>query len=296
MIEHYGKELGEIKMNDYRILKELLGLFLNDVEKGLDPRNAGWKEMPESEAQQLIEKGFCEKEGTKVRVAFRPMSRDILENLDEEGRWLADIHQEVVQAIMILDEIMRTVRDLVLQPAAIFLGWKHMLSTSSFPVVVDRILQEGFTTDKWVPSAIRASEALSLSVVKKWWNENEILNGLSKLSYMKESERMDYADKVMKVLKWDVVTDLFSKKEAVTLGLLWFADSKIKNLLYTESLVYIQSEVWRIIEGIIGENSELIRANIVKTVENVEKMTSEKDKIGRTYPIANWTFIIRVPW
>jgi hypothetical protein len=284
-------------MSEYRMLKELLGLFVNDVEKGIDPRNAGWTEAPKNNIQKLIEIGLCEIENNKVRVAFHPLPSEVIEKLDEEGKWLADVHQEMVRATQILNEIIQTINNPVFQPAATFLGWKRMLYTSSFPVVIDRILQEGFSADEWVPLARKASGALSLSVVKRWWNENDVLFGLNKLSCIEKGVLVNFnVDKVARILKWDIVTSLLNKNVVITLGLLWFADSKIKDILYAESMVYIQRHVWGVLEQIIGEVSGTIRTEIFDTVKAVENITSEKDKVGRIYPIACWNFIIRLPW
>jgi hypothetical protein len=278
------------------MLKKLLGKFLDDVEKGIDPTDAGWTEDSISELQQLIEKRLCETKNTKVRVAFRPLDREVLKDLDEEGEWLAEVHQEIVYAKNMLDEIIRTVNDPSLQPAVIFLGWKRMLATSGFPVLIDRVLQEGFTIDEWVPVAIMSSDALSLMVVKKWWNEDEIMKGLNKLSAAKEVKSIDSVEKVINILKWNQAVTLLDKNLTLTLGILWFADSEIVNLLYPESLVYIQMELWKILEKIIGEKSETIRNNFINVVKAIENVTSESDKLGRSCPIAQWTFIIRMPW
>ena len=283
-------------MSNQQMLKKLLGKFLDDVEKGIDPTDAGWTEDSISELQQLIEKRLCETKNTKVRVAFRPLDREVLKDLDEEGEWLAEVHQEIVYAKNMLDEIIRTVNDPSLQPAVIFLGWKRMLATSGFPVLIDRVLQEGFTIDEWVPVAIMSSDALSLMVVKKWWNEDEIMKGLNKLSAAKEVKSIDSVEKVINILKWNQAVTLLDKNLTLTLGILWFADSEIVNLLYPESLVYIQMELWKILEKIIGEKSETIRNNFINVVKAIENVTSESDKLGRSCPIAQWTFIIRMPW
>ncbi|MGB9693766.1 MAG: hypothetical protein ACPLYF_02880, partial [Fervidobacterium sp.] len=190
----------------------------------------------------------------------------------------------------------RTVNDPSLQPAVVFLGWKRMLATSGFPVLIDRVLQERFTIDEWVPVAIMSSGALSLMVVKKWWNEDEIMKGLNKLSAAKEVESIDSAEKVINILKWNQAITLFDKNLTLILGILWFADSEIVNLLYPESLVYIQMELWKILEKIIGEKSETIRNNFINVVKAIENLTSESDKLGRSCPIAQWTCIIRMPW
>lgn len=283
-------------MSNQQMLKKLLGKFLDDVEKGIDPTDAGWTEDSISELQQLIEKRLCETKNTKVRVAFRPLDREVLKDLDEEGEWLAEVHQEIVYAKNMLDEIIRTVNDPSLQPAVIFLGWKRMLATSGFPVLIDRVLQEGFTIDEWVPVAIMSSDALSLMVVKKWWNEDEIMKGLNKLSAAREVKSIDSVEKVINILKWNQAVTLLDKNLTLTLGILWFADSEIVNLLYPESLVYIQMELWKILEKIIGEKSETIRNNFINVVKAIENVTSESDKLGRSCPIAQWTFIIRMPW
>ncbi|MGB9694190.1 MAG: hypothetical protein ACPLYF_05040, partial [Fervidobacterium sp.] len=91
-------------MSNQQMLKKLLGKFLDDVEKGIDPTDAGWTEESISELQQLIEKRLCETKNTKVRVAFRPLDREVLKDLDEDGKWLAEVHQEIVHAKNMLDE------------------------------------------------------------------------------------------------------------------------------------------------------------------------------------------------
>jgi hypothetical protein len=141
-----------------------------------------------------------------------------------------------------------------------------------------------------------SSDALSLMVVKKWWNEDEIMKGLNKLSAAREVKSIDSVEKVINILKWNQAVTLLDKNLTLTLGILWFADSEIVNLLYPESLVYIQMELWKILEKIIGEKSETIRNNFINVVKAIENVTSESDKLGRSCPIAQWTFIIRMPW
>lgn len=298
MIGRYGKIHGEgDTMYDYQSLKKLLGKFLDDVENGVDPVDAGWIDKPDIDFKLFIEMGICEAKNAKVRIAFRPLDRSLFQYLDNDGKWLAEVHEEIINAKNMLYEIIQTLNDPVFQPAIVFLGWKRMLSTSCFPVLIDKVLKAGFTVDKWVLMAIRSSDVLSLRVVRRWWNEDEIINGLNKFSITRDNNHeVEFADKVMEILKWDQVIACFDKKLTTALGILWFADSKIAKLLYPESLVYVQKEIWKVTENMIGEKSETIRNNLLITIKNVEAVTGETDKLGRLCPIAQWNFIIRMPW
>ncbi|MCS7109581.1 MAG: hypothetical protein NZ903_02180 [Candidatus Micrarchaeota archaeon] len=274
-----------------------MGKFLDDVEKGIDPIDAGWTEEPCIEFHPFIEKGVCEVRNAKVRIAFRLLDKEIYKHLDKDGRWLVEAHNEIVNAKNVLNEIVQTINDTVFQPAIVLLGWKRMLSTSGFPVLIDRVLKAGFTIDKWVVTATRSSDVLSLKVVQRWWDENEVINGLNKFSAKRDLNlEAKFARKVMEILKWDQVTASLNKNLATALGILWFADSKFANLMFPESTVYVQKEIWNVVEKIVGEKSETIRNDLIETIKDLEAVTGEKDKLGRLCPIAQWSFIIRLPW
>jgi hypothetical protein len=257
-------------MESLKLLKELLGLFVNDIERGIDPKIAGWTERANEEVWMLVERGMCERLGSKVRIAFCPLPSEIVAKLNDDSRWLAEVHEEVIRAVTTVDEIERVIEDDSLRPAALFLGWKRMLMTSGFPVVVDRVLQEGFAPDGWTMAAAQASSALSLSVIKKWWDKKEVEEGLRRLSISEEVRPSQNAERVKRVLKWDVVANILRKDKVLTLGYLWFADFKIENFLYSESLTYIQKRVWETMEKVTRRNGAALRESIANVVEERE--------------------------
>lgn len=296
MIERYGERNGGKKMYNTQALKKLLGKFLDDIEKGVDPIDAGWIGESINEFQFFVKKGICEVRNGSVRVAFRLLDREVFKYLPKEDIWLAEVHQEVIKAKNMLNEVVQIVSDPNFQPAVAFLGWKRMLSTSGFPVLIDRILKAGFTIDKWVLMATQSSDVLSLEIVKRLCDENDVMNGLNKLSAANNCKFVDFAEKIKSVLKWDQVTPLFDKNLTLALGVLWFADSKIADFMYPESIIYVQKAIWQNVEKLAGEESQKIRDNLIHTIKNIEVATSETDKLGRSCPIARWAFIIRVPW
>jgi hypothetical protein len=283
-------------MRILRRIEELLGLFINDVEKGVEPERAGWTEVSESESYALIQMGICEKSQNRIRIALKPLPDEVLAKISRENIWLEEARREIIKALSVEKEIVEIISNDLTQPAAIYLGFGRMLKSSNFPVVVDLILREGFNMDTWPQKVWENSDILSLMVIERWWDKERVKQGLLKFSTSEITQPTERIDKIVRVLKWNIAVEILRKEEVLALGLLWFADSKIEGLLYPESFTYVQRKVWKTIESIVRMNSITIRKNIAYTLKRIERQTSERDMLGRFYPIANWNSIIRIPW
>ena len=143
-----------LKEVEIRKIEKLLASFIDDIEKGIDPKEAGWIEECNSDARMLIQMGFCEKFENKIRISLKPLPDDILKRIHRKNAWLAEAHKEIVKAISVERDIAKVINDNLTLPAIIYLGWKRMLNTSNFPLIIERILKEGFTLATW-PQEIR---------------------------------------------------------------------------------------------------------------------------------------------
>lgn len=233
----------------------------------------------------------------------------MLSEYGDEALLLLGIHEELQKAIKVAEDVTNLIKNSELQPAEIFLGWRYMLKTSIYPVVTDWLLKNGFTLDDWPQYAQKSSEMLAFKVVTKLYQPEKIIENLSKLSKLLHGKKYEKLYKklyiininnriyeLLKVLKWNLVVETLDECEIVSLGLLWFADLHMGEFVYPETQAYLQRNFWRTIEDIIGLEGAHIREKIISKIRVIEEKTSEGDKLGRRYPIANWHMIIRIPW
>jgi len=286
-------------MTRERLLEQLLGYFVDEIERGIEPRDAGWVAKMGKEVDDLCRLGVCEKEDEKIRVNLRQLPKQIVTRLSDDGKWLADVHAEITKAMTVEEKIVQVVEDASLHPAAVLKGWGDMLGSSSFPVMVDRVFREGFARDEWYARTSDTAVPLSLSVVEKWWKMEDLETALRKLSIaicIKRGGRD--GEKVRKILKWNKVVETLKRPIAFALGLLWYADDLIvtERLRHPESIMYVQKGTWRLITQILRKDEALIREKVDEVVAEIESATADKDKLGYPYAIANWSGIIRMPW
>ncbi len=304
------------------LLQELLGQFVDQIERGVNPIAAGWIEKPalDSVVATLVEKGLCERTGDRVRIAPRPIPAEVLTELDSDGKWLADVHTEMIVATEIVARTMKIYGDGTRYPALAFIGWARMLETSYFPVIVDRVLRENFSVDGWFINAKKFAPELSATVVKKWWSQDEldiafrrlyadkpnvgalraeqVLNYLRRVSPPRALDKPDNEvfERVSRVLNWDTVLEILEKDDVLSLGLLWSVDHVIADLNYPESLTFIEKKAWAVVEKIVNKKAGEIGDGVVKAIERIGRATSETDATRKRFEIANWDNIIRLPW
>ena len=303
MIELVGgrKKLfrGNKRTKNKELLEELLVHFVDDIENGLAPQDAGWIVKEKIEVDDLYNLDLCEKDGERVRIVFRPLSKQVTKQISFEQRWLAEIHAEMIKAITIEKEITNLVADKNLHPAIVFLGWEKMLENSTFPVVVDRVVKEGISMDAWYTTIHNAAKALSLLILNKWCNTLDFETAMQQLgiSIIEQTTQLD-VEKIKRILSWNKVVTILNWEVAFALGVVWYVDNVLltNDFQYSESIMYVQRKTWMLLAKNLKTEVNMIREKVRNVVEKIDATTSEKDKLEHFYPIANWDNIIRLPW
>jgi hypothetical protein len=276
------------------LLKELMKHFIDDVERGTHPFQAGWITAEGPEVNVLISSGFAQKGEKGIRLVFdKLLQKEFSDSWDDEAEELVYICTDIARAVQVeksLNQVRSNLeRSLQLQAGIVVVGWWRMLETSGFPVVVDEVLREGFSPDKWYLEAPKTSLHLALTVAKKWYVDVEkALESVREFSFFVQTNaKTDVVEKVMKVLRWENALKVFSQSESKALAFLWYADylSALGGVCYSEAVTFVQRRAW-----------ELLMENLKKTkseiVDEVEQMINELPSLE----LISWAEIIRFPW
>lgn len=280
-------------------MEELLLHFVDDVEKGLPPQDAGWIIKEKTEVDDPNNLDLYEKDGKRVKIVFRPLPKQVITQISYDKRWLAEIHAEMIKAITVEKEIIDMVEDKNLHPAIVFVGWKKMLENSNFPVVVDRVVKEGISTDEWYTQIHSAAKDLSLFLMNKWCNTLDFENSMQRLGIsMVEQITQANIEKIKRILSWNKVVTVMDWEVAFALGVVWYVDTlRLTNdFQYSEGIMYVQRKTWMLLAKNLKTEVNIIREKVRNIVEKIEATTSEKDRLEQVYKIANWNNIIRLPW
>jgi len=293
-----------ISADGVKLLKDLLLRFVDDVQRKMPPKDAGWVKRVDAVTRELARLGLCVIGDQGVRVCA-PVStrRDIETLLDDEGKDLFAIYIDISKAA----ELEQVVSKIVNSPAkasVCSVGLERMLQNSEFPIAPELALQQGIEPDEWQIRVSNAIPGLAMILAKKLWNIESWSDVLALLNQSQlpapkiTQNRDDWFERVKGILKWDKVVSAIDEELARALGLLWYADDLLaaNEIDAPEGIILVQRKTWSIVEQDLGRNSEEIKREIEEMTERIDGETREEDKQYGTRPIASWVDIIRMPW
>jgi hypothetical protein len=276
------------------LLKKLMEHFIDDVEKGIHPFQAGWIKVEGPEVNMLINSGLAQKGEKGIRLLFnKELQKELGDSWDNEAEELVYVCTDIARAVQV-ERILNQIRSdmehsLQLEAGIVVVGWWRMLETSGFPVFVDEVLREGFSPDKWYLEAPKTSLDLALTVAKKWYDDVEkALESVRKFSiFVPSIVKNEMADKVKKVLRWEKALEVLSQSNSKALAFSWCADylSISKEVCYSEAVTFVQRRVWEFL-------TENLRKSKSEIVDEVEQMINELP----SPELISWAEIIRFPW
>ena len=277
------------------LFKELMKCFVDEVERGAHPLQAGWMKAESLEANMLVELGLAEKGEKGIRLLFdRDLRIGLGNTSDEEAEELIYICSDLARAVEVEKLITRVANDLPnssqLQAGIVTLGWWRMFKTSEFPVVVDEVLREGFSPDGWYIGVPKASLELALTLANKWWEVDirKSFEILKEFSFpIPEASKTEIFDRVKKVLRWEEVLKILPEEESKAIAFLWCADYLCisKGLCYPQSLNFVQASAWKIISKRLGKDIPEIMEQLGEVVDQLPFQS-----------FISWAEIIRFPW
>ncbi|MEM2129387.1 MAG: hypothetical protein QXZ70_02190 [Candidatus Bathyarchaeia archaeon] len=276
------------------LLKKLMEHFIDDVEKGVHPFQAGWIKIEGPEVNMLINSGLAQKGEKGIRLLFnKELQKEFGDSWDNEVEELLYICNDIARGVQVEKRLNQMRNDMErssqLEAGIVVVGWWRMLETSGFPVLVDEVLREGFSPDKWYLDAPKTSLDLALTVAKKWYDDVEkALESVRKFSFfLPMNAKNEVVDKVKRVLKWEKALEAFSQSESKALAFLWCADylSTSQGVCYSEAVTFVQRRAWEL----LAENLKKTKLEIVDEVEQMINELPSQDLIS-------WAEIIRFPW
>lgn len=286
----------KMKTKETEAFKRLLSQFIDEVEKGKPPEEAGWVELDPEHLAICQDTRLFERTPKRARVSLdAQLPPDLLKT--EEG----DLFSDMQRALRIREIASRIADDSQLRTGAEISGFSFMLAASDFPVLSHRLFQEDFSSlDEWYACLPGAVGSLTSMAARKVWSVDDLQKILEPLHRsllpapeLEEDAEGKVADRVGRVLRWDDVLNKIDPAACKTMGFLWYVDRLVVQggVRYPESMALVQERAW----SILGDrNRKPVREVREAVIEEVEKIENETREQG--YAIASWHEILRVPW
>lgn len=285
-----------VSKNCAKLFKRLIECFVDEVERGIHPLEAGWIKSDRPEVVELIELELVERGDRGIRLQLhKDLEVELVGTQDGDIEELINICSDLARAVEVEKLLTRVANQLPssshLQAGIVTLGWWRMLETSEFPVVVDEVLREGFSPDGWYIEVPKASMELALTLANKWWEEVDVKKSfetLKEFSFpMPKTFKTEVFDRVKRVLRWEKVLKILPEEESKALAFLWCSDYLCisKGLRYPQAFNFAQASAWKII-------SKLMTKDISEIMEQVGEIVSQLP----FQSFISWAEIIRFPW
>jgi hypothetical protein len=279
---------------------ELMKQIIDDIERGLPPEKAGWCIFNSKVVKRLIRTGLCEsgEEGIRLILSSRPLPRELA--WTDEG----DIISDIKRAVVLGELLSKLTEDPELRIGAEYAGLLRMLQTSDFPILASLLFEEGLNPKTWFVKAPAAAADLAFALAKKLWGLERLKKALLALSSLDdvaipERERQDResSDKIKKILRWDMVSEVFGPEILEALGFVWYADFLMerKKIKYLESIRIVQKKAWDILEVLTGRRIQELEEELLEATREMERRTTKAWGEDKSQ-ITNWHEVVRFPW
>ena len=280
-------------LKDYFV--ELMGHTVEDVEKGIDPEKAGWCVFSPEISKRLVQTGFCEMSSDGIRLLLsKPLPRDLA--------WtdIGDMILDVQKAIELTESLSELSENEDLRRGAEYAGLVRMLQTSDFPVLAYVLFEESLNPDIWFLKAPESAYELTLALSGKLWGLDmtaKALTALDKAGFpTPEKKQSVILEKVKKVLRWDIVLEVFQPEILEALGFAWYADLLCvsKKIKYQEGLQIVQDKISDILEMMTGRTFGDLADELLSATEEMENRVMKQCERGKSQ-VTDWHDIIRFP-
>jgi len=136
-----------------------------------------------------------------------------------------------------------------------------MLETSELPIAsVDKIFAGGFSVHDWFMNARKISEGLAQSVAEHFATTQKTTSAADN-SVIQRAEA---------VLEWKKIIDELDQETVRVLALVWFADKLAAEVMYPETEVLVQENIWQLLEKNLGKRKAELISHVEEVIENVD--------------------------
>jgi len=294
------------------VIEKIFQVLFNDLASEMSEVEAGWRFPYEMGIDPIIQKQLLEsriiKENSEGKIRINSTNYRIPQELKRKFplhcnqlEYFLNVKKDEIKVIKAQEAFDQIIKIIQQSPSTwtyiVALGWWRMLESSGLPVLIDDVLNEGFSPGDWTIKAVKSSPELALGVSQILGEINDFKNAINFVRQLKipineitlpSSVDQDEVKKVKKILKWNDIEKELIEPVIKTLAFWWFAflvlesDNLFPNS--NESIVKLYKMMWEAIEILLGESKQ-------KLISKLENMMSTFDSNDITWA----SDIFRIP-